>query len=88
MNRRTLILGACILPALVACATVNTQQTTTVNAVVETVDPVSRELLLRGDNGSQSGALLSMVVGSHVTRLNEVHSGDHVTVTYYQALAA
>ena len=88
MNRRTLLLGVCVLTALAACASVDTQQTTTVNAVVETVDPVSRELLLRGDNGAQSGQLLSMIVGSHVTRLNEVHPGDHVRVTYYQALAA
>ena len=88
MNRRTLLLGACVLPALAACASVNTQQTTTVNAVVETVDPASRELLLRGDGGSQSGLLLSMIVGSHVQRLNEIHAGDRVTVTYYQALAA
>jgi hypothetical protein len=88
MNRRTLLLGTFTLSALAACASVNTQQTTTVDAVVETVDPVSRELLLRGDNGSQSGPLLSMIVGSHVTRLNEVHPGDHVRVTYYQALAA
>ncbi|MGH7213025.1 MAG: hypothetical protein ACREF1_16380 [Acetobacteraceae bacterium] len=88
MNRRTLILGACVLPTLAACASVNTEQTRTLQAVVETVDPVSRELLLRGDNGSQSGPLLSMLVGSHVTRLNEVRPGDHVTVTYYQALAA
>jgi hypothetical protein len=88
MYRRALLLGACVLPTLAACASVNTQQTTTVNAVVETVDPVSRELLLRGDGGSQSGALLSMIVGSHVERLNEIHPGDRVRVTYYQALAA
>lgn len=85
---RTAVLGASILLSLGACASVDTQQTTTVNAVVETVDPVSRELLIRGDGGAQSGALLSMIVGSHVTRLNEVHPGDHVRVTYYQALAA
>lgn len=88
MKRRTLTLGAWLLLAVTACASVDTEQTTTVNAVVETVDTGSRELLLRGDNGSQSGSLLSMIVGSHVTRLNEVHPGDHVTVTYYQALAA
>jgi hypothetical protein len=29
-----------------------------------------------------------MIVGSHVQRLNEIHPGDRVTVTYYQALAA
>ena len=49
MNRRTLHLSACVLPTLAACASVNTKQITTVNAVVETVDPVSRDLLLRCD---------------------------------------
>jgi hypothetical protein len=88
MNRRSLLLSALLLPAMAACASVDTQQTTTVNAVVETIDPVSRELLLRGNGGAQSGALLTMVVGSQVQRLNEIHSGDRVTVTYYQALAA
>jgi hypothetical protein len=63
------------------------QQTTTVTGVVETVDPVSRELLLRGAGGAQSGALLSMVVGPQVQRLDQLRPGDRVTVTYYQALA-
>jgi hypothetical protein len=88
MNRRHLLLSAGLLPLLAACASVDTQQTTTVNAVVETVDPVAREILLRGNSGAQSGALLSMIVGSQVQRLNEIKSGDRVTVTYYQALAA
>jgi len=87
-KRRALIMNICVLPALAACASVDTSQTTTVVGVVETVDPVSRELLLRGDGGSQSGALLSMIVGNHVQRLNEIRPGDRVTVTYYQALAA
>ena len=88
MNRRSLILGVCMLPVLAACASVDTNQTTTVNAVVETIDPVARQILLRGDGGSQSGALLTMVLGRQVQRINEIHSGDHVSVTYYQALAA
>ena len=88
MNRRTVLLGSFALAALAGCASVDTQQTTTINAVVETVDPVAREILLRGDGGSQSGALLTMIVGNHVPRLNEIHAGDRVTVTYYQALAA
>ncbi len=88
MNRRSLLLSALVLPAMAACASVDTQQTTTVNAVVETIDPVTRELLLRGNGGAQSGALLTMIVGNQVQRLNEIHSGDRVTVTYYQALAA
>jgi len=88
MYRRSFLLASGLLPLLAACASVDTEQTTTVHGVVETVDPVSRELLLRGDAGAQSGALLSMVVGSHVQRLNEIHPGDMVTVSYYQALAA
>jgi hypothetical protein len=88
MYRRSILLASALLPVLAACASVDTEQTTTVHGVVETVDPASRELLLRGDAGAQSGALLSMVVGQQVQRLNEIHPGDKVTVTYYQALAA
>ncbi|MBV1798915.1 hypothetical protein [Siccirubricoccus sp. G192] len=58
------------------------------NAVVETVDPVSRELLLRSGGGEQSGALRSMVVSPRVQRLGQIRPGDRVRVQYYQALAA
>ena len=50
--------------------------------------PSSRELLLRGAGGAQSGVLLSMIVGPQVQRLNQIRPGDQVTATYYQALAA
>jgi hypothetical protein len=82
-----MVLAIGMLP-FAACQSVDVEQTTTINAVVETVDPVSRELLLRGSGGAQSGALLSMVVGPQVQRLNEIHPGDRVTAVYYQALAA
>jgi hypothetical protein len=88
MNRRATLLGALALPLLVSCRSVDAEQTTTVNAVVETVDPTSRELLLRGGGGAQSGPLLSMIVSPRVQRLNQIHPGDRVTVQYYQALAA
>src|SRR4051812_33941629 len=88
MDRRAMLLGALALPLLASCRSVDTEQTTTVNAVVETVDPVSRELLLRGGGGAQSGGLLSMVVSPRVQRLNQIRPGDRVTVRYYQALAA
>lgn len=88
MYRRSLLLVAGFLPLVAACHSVDTEQTTTINAVVETVDPISRELLLRGDSGSQSGTLVSVIVSPQVKRLNEIHAGDHVTVSYYQALAA
>lgn len=88
MNRRALLLGLGWLSLTAACHSIDVEQTTTMNGVVETVDPVSRELLLRGSSGSQSGPLFSMVVSPHVQRLSEIHPGDRVTVTYYQALAA
>jgi len=88
MNRRTSLLGALALPFLASCRSIDTEETNTMNSVVETVDPVSRELLLRGGGGAQSGRLLSMVVSPRVQRLGQVRSGDRVTVRYYQALAA
>jgi hypothetical protein len=88
MHRRSILLASVILPLVVACQSVDVQQTTTMNGVVETVDPASRELLLRGGGGAQSGVLLSMIVGPQVQRLAEIRPGDRVTATYYQALAA
>ncbi len=88
MYRRSILLMSAALPLFAACASVDTSETTTVQGVVETVDPGARELLLRGNGGAQSGALLTMVVGSQVQRLNEIHSGDRVNVSYYQAIAA
>src|SRR4051812_42392017 len=88
MIRRYLLIASAVLPLLAGCASVNTQQTTTLNAVVETVDPVAREILLRGDGGSQQGALVTMEVSPAVRRLNEIRPGDHVIATYYQAIAA
>jgi hypothetical protein len=88
MYRRTILLAAGLLSFAAGCRSVDVQQTTTLNGVVETVDPISRELLLRGAGGAQSGALLSMIVGPQVQRLDQIRPGDRVTATYYQALAA
>lgn len=88
MYRRSLMLLGLVALPLVAGCSVDVQQTTTATGVIETVDPASRELLLRGDGGSQSGILLSMVVGPQVQRLDQLRPGDRVSVTYYQALAA
>jgi len=86
--RRTLLISSCVLPLLAACQSVDVQQTTTINAVVETVDATSRELLLRGNAGAQSGALLSVIAGPQVQNLALLRSGDRVKVVYEQALAA
>ena len=88
MSHRSLWLIAGALLFVAACHTVDVQETTTATGVVETVDPSSRELLLRGAGGGQLGGPPSMVVGPQVQRLNEIHAGDRVAVTYYQALAA
>jgi hypothetical protein len=88
MNRRTLLQLTFTLPALAACQSVDAEQTTTLVGVIETVDVSSREVLVRGQAGAQSGALLTMVVGRAVQRLNQIRPGDRVTVTYFQALAA
>jgi hypothetical protein len=88
MKRRALLLSVCGLSLVGGCQSVDAEQTTTINAVVETVDPVSRELLLRGGGGAQSGRLLSMMVSPRVQRLDQIRPGDRVRVTYYQALAA
>ncbi|TDH59405.1 hypothetical protein E2C06_27440 [Dankookia rubra] len=68
MERRATLLEAIALPLLASCRSVDAEQTTTLSAVVETVDPASRELLLRGGGGAQSGDPLSMVVSPRVQR--------------------
>ncbi len=87
MNRRSILLGALCLPA-VGCRSLDIEETSTRVGVVETVDPQSRELLLRGSSGAQSGALLSMVVSPRVQNLDRIRPNDRVTVRYYQAVAA
>jgi hypothetical protein len=84
MNRRPLLL----LPFLAACQSVEVDRTTTLVGVIETVDPRSRELLLRGQAGAQTGKLLTVIAGRAVQRMDQLKPGDRVTVRYYQALAA
>ena len=74
MHRRTILLAAAVLPFVPACQSMDVQQTTTMNGGVETIAPTSRELLLRGDSGSQSGVLLSTIVGPQVQRLHQIRS--------------
>ncbi len=88
MKRRVILSLSLTLPLLAACASVDTHQSTTIVGVVETVDMPTREVLVRGNAGAQSGALLTMVAGQAVQRLDQIRPGDRVTVTYYQALAA
>jgi hypothetical protein len=84
MKRRPLLL----LPFLAACQSMEAERTTTLVGVIETVDPQSRELLLRGQAGAQTGKLVTLVAGRGVQRMDQLRAGDRVTVRYYQALAA
>ena len=88
MHRRSVLALPLGLSALAACASVETEQVTTLVGVIETVDRTAREVLVRGDAGAQSGALLTMVAGRAVTRLEMLRPGVRVTVRYDQALAA
>jgi hypothetical protein len=88
MNRRSLLAIPMTLPVLAACASVDTEQTTTLRGVVETIDVPTREVLVRGQAGAQSGALLTMLAGRRVQRLDQIRPGDNVTVVYFQAIAA
>lgn len=52
-------------------------------AVVESVDPDQRQIVLRGKRGK----LHTMAVGSEVRNLSQLRPGDRVELTYYEALA-
>lgn len=60
----------------------------TLRAIVETVDRTKREVLLRGQDGAQSGALVTVRVGRNVQNFNQIRSGDRLTVRYQRAVAA
>jgi len=60
----------------------------TLNAIVETVDRTKREILLRGQDGAQTGALVTVRVSQAVRNFNQIRSGDRVTVRYMIAVAA
>ncbi len=89
MNRRTALLLPLSLPLLAACQTsANVSGTITLVGIVETVDRTAREVLIRGQAGAQSGALLTMRVSAGVRNFDQIRSGDRVTVQYFQAVAA
>jgi len=52
-------------------------------ATVQTVDPATREVTLRGPKGP-----FSVVAGPEVRNLDKVQAGDKVTVSYYEGIAA
>jgi hypothetical protein len=52
-------------------------------ATVEAIDAKTREITLKGPNGS-----FSFVAGPEVRNFDNIHVGDNVNVAYYEAIAA
>jgi hypothetical protein len=77
-------LTAFALPALAQPAPAGIGRTATLTATVESVDPTTRQAVLRGEDG----ALTTLTVSPEVRNLRQVKPGDRVVVTYEQALAA
>ena len=59
-------------------------QTEEVTASVESVDPATRELVLKGSKGTR----LAMVASPEVRNFEQIKPGDKVVASYQQALAA
>jgi len=88
MNR---LIVSCLLLGLLGLAGCQPQPTAamvtgsmSVTAVIETVDPTTREVLLTGQGGNR----LVMKLGPQVQNFAQLQSGQRVMVTYNQALAA
>ena len=60
------------------------EKLTEVSATVEAVDPATRLLTIRGDDGSTA----TFQVGEEVKNLPQIRVGDKVAVSYYQGIAA
>lgn len=59
-------------------------ETEEVTASVESVDPSTREMVLKGSQGMR----VAMVAGPEVRNLEQIKPGDEVVAVYHQALAA
>lgn len=58
-------------------------RTTTATAIVESIDHTTRQVVLRG----QDGTLETVVAGPRVRNLAQVHAGDTVVLEFGEALA-
>lgn len=56
---------------------------TRVSAVVEAVDPATREVTLKGEEGN----MVTIVAGPEVRNFDQIAVGDKVVAEYYEALA-
>lgn len=76
-----LLLAACAAPPPKPVVQENLEQRT---ATVESIDQASRLVTLRGEDGVG----FTVLVSEEVRNLPQVNTGDKVTVSYYNALAA
>jgi len=76
-----LVLAACAAPPPKPASRENLVQRT---ATVESIDQASRLVTLRGEDGHAT----TLLVSEEVRNLPQVKTGDKVTVSYYEALAA
>jgi hypothetical protein len=81
-------LGAIILAgAVIATSTakaVTVSDEDQIRAVIESVDPATRQVQLRGPQGGT----VTVMAGPEVRNFGQLKSGDQVVVTYREALAA
>jgi hypothetical protein len=76
-------MGVLVSGAKAAPAPTVVGQTVTAVAVVESVDQHTRQVLLTGPDGSLS----TVIAGPGVRNLAQVHAGDHLVLTYQEAVA-
>ena len=74
--------GTGVATSLAGAVTVSDEDQ--VRAAIESVDPATRQVLLRGPGGN----LLTVTAGPEVRNFEQLKSGDIVIVTYRAALAA
>jgi hypothetical protein len=78
----TLLTGAFLPPSICAPVTISGEEQ--ISAVIESIDPVTRQVLLRGPQGE----MVNVTAGPQVRNLEQLKPGDQVVVSYREALAA
>jgi hypothetical protein len=70
--------------AISIAAAVTVSDEDQIRAVIESVDPATRQVLLRGPQGG----MVTVAAGPEVRNFGQLKPGDQVVVTYREALAA
>jgi hypothetical protein len=83
LSAASVVVAAFAVTAAAAPKPFEKGETRQASATVESVDPATRLIQLKAENGP-----LSFVAGPEVKNLSQVHVGDKVNVTYYVGIAA